>query len=178
MPLPPPQSPPRNFLHFIAPGPLRRPRGFTLVEILIVVVILGILASIVVPQFTDATDRSKSVTTASIVRTVQAKVFENYATQGEFAATISDAWFVEGSLPTNPLAPDQRDPTVFYDAAATSAMSHPATKTVAATGAFWYNPTNGSFRALVPAQSTAALTLQLYNTANSTDVAALGDTSN
>ena len=150
--------------------------AFTLVEILIVVVILGILASIVVPQFTDATDRSKSTTTASIVRTVQAKVFENYATRGEFAATIDDDWFVEGSLPTNPLAPDQRSPMIFYDAGATQAMTHPATKTVASTGAFWYNPTNGSFRALVPAQTTADLTLELYNAANSTDVASLGDT--
>ncbi len=31
-------------------------RGFTLVEILIVVILLGILAAIVIPQFTDASD--------------------------------------------------------------------------------------------------------------------------
>ncbi|MHC4363321.1 MAG: type IV pilin protein, partial [Planctomycetota bacterium] len=33
--------------------------GFTLVEILIVVVILGILAAIVIPQFTDASTEAK-----------------------------------------------------------------------------------------------------------------------
>ncbi|MEM9915733.1 MAG: type II secretion system protein [Planctomycetota bacterium] len=36
----------------------RRRRGFTLVEILIVVVILGVLAAIVIPQFADATSQS------------------------------------------------------------------------------------------------------------------------
>ena len=38
-------------------------RGFTLVEILIVVVILGILASIVVPQFASATEQAQHVAT-------------------------------------------------------------------------------------------------------------------
>ncbi|MHC4694870.1 MAG: type IV pilin protein, partial [Planctomycetota bacterium] len=33
---------------------MRAEKGFTLVEILIVVVILGILAAIVIPQFTSA----------------------------------------------------------------------------------------------------------------------------
>jgi len=37
---------------------LRAKRAFTLIEILIVVVILGILAAIVIPQFTNAADEA------------------------------------------------------------------------------------------------------------------------
>ena len=38
---------------------MRSKRGFTLVEILIVVVILGILAAIVIPQFTEASTEAR-----------------------------------------------------------------------------------------------------------------------
>ena len=160
------------------PPPARRHHGFTLVEVLIVVVILGILASIVVPQFSNATEQSKAVTTASITRTVQAKIFEKFATTGEYATTIENGWFVEGTLPVNPLATDQRTPVIFYDTAATDDMLHPASKLVTTAGAFWYNPTNGTFRALVPAQKTPAGTLELYNTANSVDLTDLAATTN
>ncbi|MEQ8770000.1 MAG: type II secretion system protein [Phycisphaerales bacterium] len=38
---------------------IRRSRAFTLIEILVVVVILGILAAVVVPRFTSATDEAE-----------------------------------------------------------------------------------------------------------------------
>lgn len=42
------------------PAPATRPAaGFTLVEVLIVVVILGILSAIVIPQFSSAADESR-----------------------------------------------------------------------------------------------------------------------
>ena len=39
---------------------VQKAKGFTLVEILIVVVILGILAAIVIPQFTNASESAKA----------------------------------------------------------------------------------------------------------------------
>lgn len=46
---------------------LRRP-GFTLVEILIVVMILGILAALVIPRFASATDESRRAAVADQLR--------------------------------------------------------------------------------------------------------------
>jgi prepilin-type N-terminal cleavage/methylation domain-containing protein len=52
------------------PAPQRSTRSaFTLVEILIVVVILGILAAIVVPQFTGATDEARQSTFIASLKT-------------------------------------------------------------------------------------------------------------
>ena len=49
-------------------------RGFTLIEILIVVVILGILAAIVVPQFTDAADDANDAAVRSQLQTLRGQI--------------------------------------------------------------------------------------------------------
>ena len=53
---------------------MKAKKGFTLVEILIVVVILGILAAIVIPQFTDASTEAKEASLKSTLQTVRSQI--------------------------------------------------------------------------------------------------------
>jgi general secretion pathway protein G len=52
----------------------QRNSGFTLVEILIVVIILGILASIVIPQFANATDGTRRANVGDTIRTLNNQI--------------------------------------------------------------------------------------------------------
>ena len=49
-------------------------KGFTLVEILIVVIILGILAAIVIPQFTEASNDARASALDSDLQTVRSQL--------------------------------------------------------------------------------------------------------
>jgi general secretion pathway protein G len=75
--------------------------GFTLVEILIVVVILGILAAIVIPQFTEASTEAKTSSLVSDLQTIRSqielfKIQHNdlYPGQADAASDIVPATFV------------------------------------------------------------------------------------
>lgn len=64
-------------------------KGFTLVEILIVVVILGILAAIVIPQFTNASEAAKASSVLSQLQTLRSQV-ELYKNQHNNEYPTSD----------------------------------------------------------------------------------------
>ncbi len=74
----------------------KRTKGFTLVEILIVVIILGILAAIIIPQFTDASEGARDSAIESNLQAMRAQ-FELYKAQHndqypwEIATTFSSA---------------------------------------------------------------------------------------
>jgi len=67
-------------------------KGFTLVEILIVVIILGILAAIVIPQFTNASQDARRSALASTVQSVRSQI-ELYKLQhGDTLPDLVTSW--------------------------------------------------------------------------------------
>ena len=75
---------------------MRAKSGFTLVEILIVVVILGILAAIVIPQFTEASTEAKTSSLCTDLQTMRSqielyKIQHNDMLPGSGTASFVDA---------------------------------------------------------------------------------------
>ena len=88
---------------------MSKQKGFTLVEILIVVVILGILAAIVIPQFTDASTQAKENSLCADLQTVRSqiqlyKIQHTDALPGAGSATFEEAMIgftdVDGAVAT------------------------------------------------------------------------------
>jgi len=52
----------------------REARGFTLVEIILVIIIIGILAAIIVPKFAGQSDKAKVATTKANVNSLRSAV--------------------------------------------------------------------------------------------------------
>jgi prepilin-type N-terminal cleavage/methylation domain-containing protein len=123
-------------------------KAFTLIEILIVVVILGILAGIVVPQFTTATNDARAGNLSAQLSSVQ-NMIELYAARNNGAypdlstnwdeLTVGDASTTGDELlkdePVNPAWPDQTD-------AAARAVSQDANGTGSASTGWFFNTTD------------------------------------
>jgi general secretion pathway protein G len=77
---------------------MQKPKGFTLIELMIVVVILGLLATVIMPRILDRPDKARHVKAKADIRTIQSMLALFKTDTGRFPTTAEGLQ----ALVTNP----------------------------------------------------------------------------
>ena len=75
-------------------------QGFTLIELMIVVAIIGILAAVAIPAYQDYTIRARVTEGFSVASAAKVAVSETFQTNNAFALTKS-GWAAPSPMPSN-----------------------------------------------------------------------------
>jgi general secretion pathway protein G len=104
--------------------PLHDPRGFTLIEIMVVIVILGVLAALVVPSVLSRTDDARSVAAKSDLAAIR-QALKLYRLDNQRYPTTEQGLNALVTRPTDPPSPPNWKPGGYLEKLPRDPWGHP-----------------------------------------------------
>lgn len=164
---------PKTCAHRIPNQTLKRRAGFTLIELVLVVVILAILAAVVVPVYRDRTQQAQASTMATVVHSVRAQLKVHFAEHGSYPATMDPTWFDRDVV--NAFSDTANADQIFVPNHPTHLYPSNKTFSSGSGNSMWYNQGTGSFCVRIPEQGSVAANIELFNQVNQANISALND---